>query len=101
MLLIKNGRVIDPSDDIDDHLDILVDQGKIVKLRRSGDKEEKESEVVQIIDARGKVVVPGLIDMHVHLREPGYEYKETIKTGCQAAASGGFTSIACMPNTSP
>jgi dihydroorotase len=101
MLLIKNGRVIDPSGDIDDHLDILVDQGKIVKLRRSGDKEEKESEVVQIIDARGKVVVPGLIDMHVHLREPGYEYKETIKTGCQAAASGGFTSIACMPNTSP
>ncbi|MCK5186597.1 MAG: dihydroorotase [Deltaproteobacteria bacterium] len=101
MLLIKNGRVIDPSDDIDDHLDILVDQGKIVKLRRGGDREEKESEVVQIIDARGKVVVPGLIDMHVHLREPGYEYKETIKTGCQAAASGGFTSIACMPNTSP
>ncbi len=101
MLLIKNGRVIDPSGDIDDHLDILVDQGKIVKLRRSGDKEEKESEVVQIIDARDKVVVPGLIDMHVHLREPGYEYKENIKTGCQAAASGGVTSIACMPNTSP
>lgn len=101
MLLIKNGRVIDPLDDIDDHLDILVDQGKIVKLRRGVDKEEKESEVVQIIDAQGKVVVPGLIDMHVHLREPGYEYKETIKTGCQAAASGGFTSIACMPNTSP
>ncbi len=101
MLLIKNGRVIDPSDDIDDHLDILVDQGKIVKLRRGVDKKEKESEVVQIIDAQGKVVVPGLIDMHVHLREPGYEYKETIKTGCQAAATGGFTSIACMPNTSP
>ncbi len=101
MLLIKNGRVIDPSNDIDDHLDILVDQGKIVKLCRSGDKEEKESKVVQIIDAQDKVVVPGLIDMHVHLREPGYEYKETIKTGCQAAASGGFTSIACMPNTSP
>ena len=101
MLLIKNGRVVDPSGDIDDHLDILVDQGKIVKLRRGVDKKEKESEVVQIIDAQGKVVVPGLIDMHVHLREPGYEYKETIKTGCQAAASGGFTSIACMPNTSP
>jgi len=101
MLLIKNGRVIDPSGDIDDHLDIFVDKGKIVKLRRSGDKEEKESEVVQIIDAQDKVVVPGLIDMHVHLREPGHEYKETIKTGCQAAASGGFTSIACMPNTSP
>ena len=101
MLLIKNGRVIDPSGGVDDHLDIFVNQGKIVKLCRSGDEEEKANEVVQIIDAQSKVVVPGLIDMHVHLREPGYEYKETIKTGCQAAASGGFTSIACMPNTSP
>ena len=101
MLLIKNGRVIDPSSDIDDHLDILVDQGKIVKLGRDLNKKGKKSEVKQVVDAQGKVVVPGLIDMHVHLREPGHEYKETIKTGCQAAASGGFTSIACMPNTSP
>lgn len=99
MLLIKNGRVIDPSSGIDDYLDVLIDQGKIVNVRRGG--EEKEDRIKQIIDARDKVVVPGLIDMHVHLREPGHEYKETIKTGCQAAASGGFTSIACMPNTDP
>lgn len=100
MLVIKNGRVIDPSSGIDDYLDILIDQGKITEVRR-GIEEKKEDEITQIIDARGKVVVPGLIDMHVHLREPGHEYKETIKTGCQAAASGGFASIACMPNTNP
>jgi len=100
MLLIKNGRIVDPSSGIDDYLDILIDQGKIVEVGRGGEG-EKDDKVTQIINARGKVVVPGLIDMHVHLREPGHEYKETIKTGCQAAASGGFTSIACMPNTNP
>jgi dihydroorotase len=98
MLLVKNGRVIDPSNGLDDNLDILVDEGKIVEICRGGNEEDG---VTQIIDARDKVVVPGLIDMHVHLREPGHEYKETIRTGCQAAASGGFTSIACMPNTNP
>jgi len=100
MLLIKSGRVIDPSAGIDDYLDILIDQGKIIEIGRGGER-GKDSEITQIIDAQGKVVVPGLIDMHVHLREPGHEYKETIKTGCQAAACGGFTSIACMPNTNP
>jgi dihydroorotase len=100
MLQIENGRIIDPSSGIDDYLDILVDQGKIVEVGR-GREEKKDDEIMQIIDARGKIVVPGFIDMHVHLREPGHEYKETIKTGCQAAASGGFTSIACMPNTNP
>jgi len=98
MLLVKNGRVIDPSNRLDDNLDILVDEGKIVEICRGGSEEDG---VTQIIDARDKVVVPGLIDMHVHLREPGHEYKETIRTGCQAAASGGFTSITCMPNTNP
>ena len=100
MLLVKNGRVIDPSSGVDDYLDILVDEGKIVEVRPGGKGKEK-NKVTQVIDAREKVVVPGLIDMHVHLREPGHEYKETIMTGCQAAASGGFTSIACMPNTNP
>jgi len=99
MLLIKSGRVIDQLSGTDDTLDILVDQGRIVSVGRDMDK--SNSEISQTIDARGKIVVPGLIDMHVHLREPGCEYKETIKTGCQAAASGGFTSVACMPNTNP
>jgi dihydroorotase len=98
-MLIKNGRVIDPLSGTDDTLDILVDQGRIVSVGRDMDK--SNSEISQTIDARGKIVVPGLIDMHVHLREPGCEYKETIKTGCQSAASGGFTSVACMPNTNP
>jgi dihydroorotase len=95
-LLIKNGRVIDPRSNLDDTLDILIDKGRIVdiktKIRSDGAKE---------IDASRLVVAPGLIDMHVHLREPGYEYKETIKTGGSAAAAGGFTTIACMPNTKP
>ncbi|MCK5008987.1 MAG: dihydroorotase, partial [Deltaproteobacteria bacterium] len=95
-----NGRVIDPSNGVDDYLDILVDEGKIVEVRPGGKGKEK-NKITQVIDAREKVVVPGLIDMHVHLREPGHEYKETIRTGCQAAAFGGFTSIACMPNTNP
>ncbi len=101
MLLIKNGRVIDPSNNIDDYLDILIDKGRIIEIRQGREKGKEESRVTQIIDVRGKLVVPGLIDMHVHLREPGHEYKETIKTGCRAAASGGFSSIACMPNTNP
>ncbi len=99
MLFIKNGRVIDPLSGTDDTLDILVDKGRVVSVDRDIDK--SNSAISQTIDARGKIVVPGLIDMHVHLREPGCEYKETIKTGCQAAASGGFTSVACMPNTNP
>ena len=99
MLLIKSGRVIDQLSGTDDTLDILVDQGRIVSVGRDMDKSSRE--ISQTIDARGKIVVPGLIDMHVHLREPGCEYKETIKTGCQAAASGGFASVACMPNTNP
>jgi dihydroorotase len=101
MLLIKNGRVIDPVNGMDDQSDILIDEGTIVEVRPGVIEKGKESRLTQIIDARGKIVVPGLIDMHVHLREPGHEYKETIRTGCRAAASGGFTSLACMPNTQP
>ena len=99
MLLIKNGRVIDPANGIDDQRDIIIEQGTIVEVRPGGTGKEKEHGAEQIIDARGKIVVPGLIDMHVHLREPGHEYKETIRTGCRAAAAGGFTALACMPNT--
>lgn len=95
-ILIKNGRVIDPLTNIDDTLDILIQDGRIVEVKAKIDTSE-----AQTIDASRLVVTPGLIDMHVHLREPGFEYKETIASGAKAAARGGFTSIACMPNTSP
>ena len=97
-LLIKGGRVVDPANGIDEVLDILVQDGIIVELKRGIDVEEGGA---RAIDARGKTVVPGLVDMHVHLREPGYEHKETIETGCLAAAAGGFTAVACMANTVP
>ena len=96
-LLIKNGRVIDPASGTDGILDVLIDGGKILELR----KQIAATGSMQVIDAAGLLVAPGLIDMHTHLREPGQEYKETIHTGARAAAAGGFTSIACMPNTSP
>lgn len=96
-LLIKNGRVIDPSQNIDDTLDILVDKGKVKEIGKG----VKAPDSAEVIDAKGCYVVPGLVDMHVHLRDPGLEYKEDIVTGTRAAAAGGFTSVACMPNTSP
>jgi len=95
-LLIKNGRVIDPSSGTDDILDLLIEKGKIVEI-----KSKIEAKGVKVIDASRLMVAPGFIDMHVHLREPGQEDKETIATGALAAAKGGFTSIACMPNTDP
>lgn len=97
-ILIKNGRVIDPASNLDEITDILIEKGKISKIGKIQDSRQKGFE---IIDAKGKVVVPGLIDMHVHLREPGYEYKETIKTGTEAARVGGFTAVCPMPNTNP
>jgi len=98
MILIKNGRVIDPANKIDAILDILIENGRITEI---GKAISHQPSVISLIDASGKIVVPGLIDMHVHLREPGYEYKETVKTGAESALAGGFTSIACMPNTKP
>ena len=97
-ILIKNGQVIDPANKIDGKLDILVADGKIAKLGKPGTIPANSA---QTVDASGKLVVPGLIDMHVHLREPGFEYKETIATGTAAAKAGGFTSVCCMPNTNP
>ncbi len=96
-ILIKNGRVIDPANNIDDSLDILV-EGNIIKKVAKGIKTENSA---RVIDAKGRIVTPGLIDIHTHLREPGFEYKETIRTGTMAAAAGGFTTICCMPNTNP
>ena len=95
-ILIKGGRVIDPAIGIDDTLDLLINDGKIAKTGKNLDAAGAE-----VIDAAGKLVTPGLIDIHVHLRDPGYEYKEDIVSGTRAAAAGGFTSVACMPNTNP
>lgn len=97
-LLIKNGHVIDPANGIDKVTDIYVDNGEICEVGVDPDLEGVE---MQIINAEGKLVTPGLVDMHVHLREPGQEYKEDIESGTRAAAVGGVTSVACMPNTDP
>jgi len=97
-ILIKNGHVLDPANKVDEKLDLLVSDNKIAKLGKPG---SLSADGAQVIDAAGKLVVPGLIDMHVHLREPGFEYKETIATGTASAKAGGFTSVCCMPNTNP
>ena len=95
-ILIKGGHIVDPANQIDEIRDVLVDGGKIAKVEKDiADAADK------VIDASGKYVVPGLVDMHVHLRDPGQEYKEDIVTGTKAAVMGGVTSVACMPNTSP
>ncbi len=96
-ILIKNGRVIDPANYTDEIRDILVCDGIIEDSRRNINADNAD----KVIDAFGKWVVPGLIDLHVHLREPGFEYKETIATGTRSAAMGGFTTVCCMPNTEP
>ncbi len=95
-MLIKNGRVICPASGRDGVQDILIDGGKIQKVQP-----RIKASGVRLIDAEGLVVAPGFIDMHVHLREPGEEHKETIESGSRAAAKGGFTTICCMPNTVP
>ncbi|MBI5894267.1 MAG: dihydroorotase [Deltaproteobacteria bacterium] len=102
-LLIKNGRIVDPANKIDGLFDVYCVDGKIVEIIPPNPPLEKggASGDFKVIDATGLFVFPGFIDMHTHLREPGYEYKETIKTGTMAAAAGGFTSIACMANTNP
>lgn len=96
-ILIKGGYLVDPAIGKDGLSDILIEDGKIKAI----ESKIEDMEGVQVINAEGKMIFPGLIDMHVHLREPGFSHKETIKTGLQAAAKGGFTTIACMPNTQP
>src|SRR5437763_9673278 len=94
-LLIANGRLVDPSQQLDAKLDVLIEDGLIARI----DKKIKAN--VQTIDADGLVVMPGLIDLHCHLREPGQEHKETIATGTRAAVAGGFTAVCAMANTLP
>jgi dihydroorotase len=94
-ILLKNGRIIDPARQRDEIADLGIIDGRVVSPELVAGKD------AEIFDLSGCWVVPGLIDMHVHLREPGEEYKETIETGCRAAAAGGFTAVACMPNTNP
>lgn len=99
-LLLKNANIIDPINDITGKYDLLIENNIIKEIGLSLDKDINNYEI-KTINLKGKYILPGLIDMHVHLREPGYEEKETIRTGCEAAAAGGFTTIACMPNTKP
>ena len=94
-ILIRGGRVIDPSRNGDGIADVYLLDGKVVSVGRGIVGEDG----AQIIDAAGKVVAPGLIDLHVHLREPGQEDRETVATGAMAAAAGGFTAVCAMPNT--
>lgn len=95
-LLIRNGRVVDPASRRDEIADVLLEDGQVAAVGRG-----LEAPGADVFDATGLVVAPGFIDMHVHLREPGFEHAETIETGSRAAAAGGFTSICAMPNTAP
>src|SRR5277367_668178 len=95
-LVIKNGRVIDPAHNVDRVCDVAMADGIIREVADGIDTAGCE-----VFDATGQIVAPGFIDMHVHLREPGFEYAETIESGSRAAATGGFTSVCCMPNTQP
>ena len=96
-LLLKNGRVVDPANGRDGAFDVLIEDGRIARVERNLPAEG--AEIMEI--APGCIVAPGLIDIHVHLREPGQEHKETVATGAAAAVAGGFTAVACMPNTDP
>jgi dihydroorotase len=105
-ILIRGGRVIDPAQGIDRHLDVWLADGKIIALdtdirtplQRASDDPRPAP---RLIEAQGCIVAPGFLDIHVHLREPGFEHKETIATGLAAAAAGGFTAVAAMANTEP
>jgi dihydroorotase len=96
-LLLRNGRVIDPASGVDAVQDVYLADGRVARLGKS----LRAPAGATVVDVTGKVVCPGFIDIHVHLREPGYEYKETVATGTRAAAAGGFTAVCCMANTMP
>ena len=95
-ILIQGGRVVDPSQELDDVRDVLISRGLIAEVGEHLDPGKTD-----VLDASRMIVMPGLIDMHTHLREPGSEESETIQSGCRAAARGGFTAVCAMPNTEP
>ena len=105
MMLIKNGRVVDPESGFDGLADVLVEDGKVKKLLPAGQEEAAGAEACEgadeVIDATGLIVGPGLVDVHVHFRDPGLTYKEDILTGAEAAKAGGFTTVVLMANTKP
>src|ERR1041385_2057429 len=96
-ILIRNGRVIDPASGTDRVADVWIEDGRIAAVGSDLSGASK----AEVYDATGMIVAPGFIDIHVHLREPGFEHAENIESGSRAAAAGGFTSICCMPNTKP
>src|SRR5580658_6221363 len=98
-LAICGGRLVDPAAGIDELKDVLLIEGRVAEIAATGKLKGKNG--AQVLDAKGLVLAPGLIDIHVHLREPGQTYKETIATGTAAAAAGGFTTVVAMPNTVP
>jgi dihydroorotase len=100
MLLVKNGRVVDPATQTDAARDVLLEGDAIVEVAAAGNI-SRDTRAAEVFDAAGLIVAPGFIDLHVHLREPGQESSETIETGTRAAAGGGFTAVCCMPNTRP
>lgn len=101
-ILIEGGSVLDPASGLNEPADVLIEDGRIVAIKKSGDRKKTAEEAgLQRIDATGKLIFPGLIDLHTHVREPGFEYKETIRTATEAAAAGGFTTICTMPNSQP
>src|SRR5687767_8352369 len=95
-LLIKGGKIIDPSQGLEKVADLLIANGRVSEIGN-----DLSAEGAEVFDATGMIVSPGFIDLHVHLREPGEEYKETIESGVKAAVAGGFTSVCAMPNTKP
>lgn len=100
-LFIRGGRVIDPSQNLDAVVDLRIENGLVTEIAEHLGGHDRGTDGPEVIDASGAIVAPGFIDMHVHLREPGHTHKETIATGSAAAVAGGFTAVACMPNTEP
>ena len=99
--ILRRGRLIDSTQALDQIVDLVVQDDRVAAVEPQLDLDTERFKVFEVFDIAGNWVVPGLIDMHVHLREPGEEYKETIASGTRAAVAGGFTAVACMPNTQP